>query len=77
MRLHDYLLTLSTEEKNAFAKRCGTSLGFLKLIAYGVKPCSPELSVEIDRESMGAVSFEDLCPAPKMDWDYLRRKFRA
>ena len=74
MRLHDYITSLAIEERDPFAKRCGTSLGFLKLLAYGRKPCSPELAVAIDRETSGAVSFEELCPPPKMDWAYLRQK---
>jgi DNA-binding transcriptional regulator YdaS (Cro superfamily) len=77
MRLHDYITSLAIKERDAFAKRCGTSLGFLKLLAYGRKPCSPELAVAIDRETSGAVSFEELCPSPKMDWAYLRQKFGA
>jgi len=77
MRLHDYITSLAIEDREPFAKRCGTSLGFLKLIAYGRKPCSPELAVAIDRETLGAVSFEELCPPPKMDWAYLRQKFGA
>lgn len=77
MRLHDYITSLAIEDRDPFAKRCGTSLGFLKLIAYGRKPCSPELAVAIDRESRGVVCFEQLCPAPKMDWTYLRHKLSS
>jgi DNA-binding transcriptional regulator YdaS (Cro superfamily) len=77
MRLHDYITSLAIEERDPFAKRCGTSLGFLKLIAYGRKPCSPELAVAIDRETSGAVCCEELCPPPKMDWAYLRQRLSA
>jgi DNA-binding transcriptional regulator YdaS (Cro superfamily) len=75
MRLHDYLSTLSTQEKNDFAKRCGTSLGFLRLVAGAFRPCSPELAVNIDRESGGKVKAENSCPSPKIDWVYLAEKF--
>jgi DNA-binding transcriptional regulator YdaS (Cro superfamily) len=73
-KLLSYLKSLPKEAREPFAKRCGTSLGFLKLIAYGAKPCSPELAVAIDRESHGQVAYRELCPEPKIDWSYIEMK---
>lgn len=74
MELKTYIKQLPKEERDPFAKRCGTSMGFLRLIAYKTKRCSPELAVEIDRESNGLVPYKELCPAPKFDWEYVERK---
>lgn len=74
MDLKTYIREMAKEARPDFAQRCGTSLGFLRLVAYGAKPCSPELAVAIDRESGGAVPYRQLCPEPKMDWTYLEKK---
>ena len=52
-------------DRAAFAIRCDTSLGHLTNVAYGYKPCSPELAVSIERESGGAVKRQELRPD---DW---------
>lgn len=65
MNLKAYLLTLSIEEREALAARCGTSVGHLKNIGYGLKPCAPKLASALERESGGAVTRPELCPN---DW---------
>jgi len=52
-------------DRATFAIRCDTSLGHLTNVAYGYKPCSPELAVSIERESGGAVTRPELRPE---DW---------
>lgn len=74
MELKDYLRGLKTqEERSAFAAACGTTRNYLRLIAYNKngkgKRASAALAVSIDRESRGAVRFEQLCP--DVDWAYV------
>ena len=62
MRLADYLNTLPKPEQIAFARRCGTSIGYLrKALSIGQK-LGDTLSLSIERESMGAVRLPDLRP---------------
>jgi DNA-binding transcriptional regulator YdaS (Cro superfamily) len=69
--LRAYLSSLSTEEQAAYAKRCKTSVGYLrKAISQGQR-LSADLCINLDRESARAVRFEDL--RPEADWDYVRR----
>lgn len=77
MELKDYLRGLGSDEKReAFARSCGTTLNYLKLIAYNRngkgKRASASLAVEVDRESGGLVPVEVL--RPDVDWDYVRHK---
>ena len=64
-----FFMGLPVAEREAFAKRCGTSRGHLTNIAYG-KPCAESLAINIERESGGAVRCEDI--RPDVDWAYLR-----
>lgn len=69
--LINYLKSLSTDKAcEDFARRCGTSVGYLKLVMYGNRKCSATLAISIDRESNGSVRCDDLCP--DADFDYVR-----
>lgn len=71
MDLRTYLSSLPDVEARAgFATRCGTTLGHLRNVAGGHKPCGESLAINIERESGGVVRCEDLCP--DVDWAYLR-----
>lgn len=70
MDFRAYLSKLLPDAREAFARRCKTSAGHLRNVAYGSRPCSPELAIEIERESGGVIPVELLCPA--VDWAYLR-----
>lgn len=70
--LKQFLKPMGKEEKIAFAKKCGTTLGNLNQIIYSTTPCSASLAISIDRESEGAVPCDDLCPSA--DFSYLRNK---
>lgn len=77
MELKDYLRTLGSDEaRESFALRCGTTLNYLRLIAYNRsgrgKRASAELAICIDRESHGVVPVEKI--RPDVDWDYLRSR---
>ena len=64
VNLKEFLKTLPSEaERDAFAGRCETSLGHLRNVMYGYKPCGPELAVCIERESNRVVTRIELCPA--------------
>lgn len=64
--LKTYLRGLPDDEaREAFAGRCGTSLGHLRNCSNGYRPCAPELAVSIERESARAVRRWDVRPE---DW---------
>lgn len=66
-----YLNSLDASAREAFAARCGTSIGYLrKAISIGQR-IGEGLCIEIDRESAGAVTCEVL--RPDVDWAYLRK----
>lgn len=65
MKLIDYLHQFERPERVAFAARCNTSLGHIQNIAYGYKPCAPELAVSIELESGRLVTRPELRPD---DW---------
>lgn len=65
MDLKTYVKSLPSEEARvAFATRCSTTLGHLKNVMYGYKPCATDLAVRIERESEGAVTRPEL----RADW---------
>lgn len=65
-----FLNSLSPADREAFAERCNTSVGHLKNVAYGYKPCSAELAIAVERETVRQVTCESLCP--DVDWAYVR-----
>ena len=68
--LHAYLKSMPTDAQEAFAKRCGTSLNYLrKAISTGQK-LRESLAIDIERESAGAVRVEQL--RDDVDWAYIR-----
>lgn len=71
MELKNFFMAMTMAEREAFARRCGTSRAHVTNVAYKTKPCSPKLAVEIDRESGGVVSCDTL--SSDVDWDWVRR----
>jgi DNA-binding transcriptional regulator YdaS (Cro superfamily) len=64
MKLSAYIKQLSTQEaRENFARQCGTSLGHLRNVAYGYRPCAAELAVCIEQVTDGAVTRQELCPS--------------
>lgn len=56
MDLKAFLAALPDEPaREAFAARCETSIGHLRNVMYGVRPCAPVLAVAVERESAKAV----------------------
>jgi hypothetical protein len=70
MNMLTYLKKMTRTERAEFAERCGTSLGHLQNVAYGYKPCKPELAMAIEEESNHAVCVESV--APEYRWHVIR-----
>lgn len=70
MKLKKYLNKLSVSDRRVFAEKCNTTYGHLRNIAYGYKPANESLCINIERESLGDITCEDL--RPDVDWAYLR-----
>jgi DNA-binding transcriptional regulator YdaS (Cro superfamily) len=70
MNLHEFLKPLENEALLAFAMACSTSPGQLKQVAYGNRRPSASLAINIERESQGQVTCEEL--RPDIDWAYVR-----
>jgi len=75
MKFRDYFLPLDKKARGDFADRCQTNTKQLLNICGGKRPCSPELAINIERESKGACTVEELAPVAKrirVDWHYIR-----
>jgi len=70
MKLINYLNAMPAEVRESFALECGTSVGHLRQIGYGNRPCREALAIKIERHSSRAVTCEEL--RPDVDWAYIR-----
>lgn len=68
--LLDYLSRLPAAEREAFARRCGTSLNYLRKAASAGQRLGESLCISIERESHRTVLCEQI--RPDVDWAYLR-----
>lgn len=73
-KLLAFIKTMTMEERDEFARRVGTTLGQLSLIAYGQRSCNAKYAVNIDRETKGAVSMQEM--HPDLDWDHVLSALR-
>jgi hypothetical protein len=73
MELKAYLSPMSSDEREAFGRACGSSAGHLRNICYG-KTCAPALAVAIEQKSGGAVTRKDLRSDWRRIWPELARK---
>jgi DNA-binding transcriptional regulator YdaS (Cro superfamily) len=69
-KLQAYLASLSAAEKEAFAERLDTSIGYLRKTMSSKQKFGEKLAIDIERESGGFVPCEEL--RPDVDWAYLR-----
>ncbi|EMG9297672.1 TPA: YdaS family helix-turn-helix protein [Pseudomonas aeruginosa] len=74
MKLIDYIKPMTKEELDAFAARCGSTVGQLRQVAYG-RRASADLAIRIDIASDGVVNCEDI--RDDINWAYLRGRQRA
>ena len=65
-----YLATLTPAERDAFATRCGTTVGYLRKAACVNQRIGESIAIAIERESNRAVKVEQL--RPDVDWAYIR-----
>lgn len=63
--LKRFLSQLDVAEREAVASACGTTLGHLQNIVYGLRTCSPVLAVTLEKATAGEVTRRDLRPK---DW---------
>lgn len=70
MDLKTYLSTMTLKERAALAERCGTTAAHLRNVSYGDRTCGESLAINLERESGGEITCEDL--RPDVDWAYLR-----
>ena len=67
----EYLRGLSQPEREDFAERCGTSVGYLRKAVSAKQQLGIDLCLSLDRESGGVLRCERLFP--DLDWEYLRK----
>lgn len=65
-----YLTTLTPAEREAFAARCGTTVGYLRKAASAKQRIGENIAIALERESNRAVTVERL--RPDVDWAYIR-----
>lgn len=70
MTLKEFLQSMSLRQRDRFAERCGTTGGHLRNVSYGYKQAAESLAINIERESNGAVTVEEL--RPDVDWSVIR-----
>jgi DNA-binding transcriptional regulator YdaS (Cro superfamily) len=70
MTLKEFLQTMSLRQRDRFAERCGTTGGHLRNVSYGYKQAAESLAINIERESNGIVTVEEL--RPDVDWSVIR-----
>jgi DNA-binding transcriptional regulator YdaS (Cro superfamily) len=72
MDLLTYIKTLPPADRQAFARRCGTSPGHLNNVAYGYKKIGAALAIALERETAGRLAVETL--RPDLDWHVIRAR---
>lgn len=69
-KLLTYLNGLSPQERDAFAKRCHTTVGYLRKACSVGQSLSEGMCLRIAAESANAVTPEHL--RPDVNWSYIR-----
>ena len=63
MKLKDYMACeVQRFRRDAFAQKLGTSWAHLRNVAFGHRPCAPELAVAIELATKGVVHRTDIRP---------------
>jgi len=70
MTLLEFIKPLDKQALLLFAKRCETTPGQLKQVAYGNRRANAALAISLERETDGAIRCEET--RPDIDWGYLR-----
>lgn len=69
-KLLHYLNTLPLSEREPFAARCKTTEGYLRKACSKGQKIGERICINIERESAGKVTCEDI--RPDVDWAYIR-----
>lgn len=69
-KMIDWLNKMTRPSQKAMAYQMATSIGQLRQIAYGKRPCNTRLAILIDRWSGGQITMSEL--APELDWNYVK-----
>ncbi|HBP47520.1 YdaS family helix-turn-helix protein [Pseudomonas sp.] len=75
MSLYSYIKTLDKPTFDYFAGACQTSVGQIRQVAYGNRRASAKLAINIERETCGVVTCEEL--RNDIDWAFLRKSSLA
>ena len=67
--LRDYLNSLLPPDQVSFARRCGTTIGYMRKAISTGQLFRADVTIAIDRESSGAVRCESV--RPDVDWAYV------
>lgn len=71
MTFREYWQSIKGEPaRQAFAERCGSTLGYFKLLSCGHANCGPDLAIRIEAATDGAVTVESL--RPDVPWHVIR-----
>lgn len=62
MELRDYWLAMSTEDRQAFVDRAGTTISYMPLLTGGHRRPSPELARKLVEASDGVLTLTALRP---------------
>lgn len=70
--LRSYLRSLKPDEQESFARRCGTTIGYLRKALSTGQTLREGLCIKLEQESGSRVTLEGL--RPDVDWEYLRKR---
>ena len=68
--LRAFLNSISVQEQESFARKCGTSRMYLRKVVSNGKGLNHLTSIRLEVESSGAICAESVCP--DFDWHLLR-----
>lgn len=71
-KLRKFLNGLPVDEQYDFARRCGTTIKYLRKVLNSKKEINlgENICIKIERESGRAILVEDM--RPDVDWEYIR-----
>ena len=76
MDMKNYLRGLPKSGQKEFATRCGYSLGHIRNVAYGIKPCTSSLAIAAERHSGGIVTRKEVFSDWADHWPELAKTSR-
>lgn len=68
--LRAFLNSISVQEQESFARKCGTSRMYLRKVVSNGKGLNHLTSIKLEVESSGAICAESVCP--DFDWNLIR-----